>query len=111
MLIESALNLIFMNSIFVEPYASDLDRAIEDFEIWVESCNSASQLKQIIELDKNMVIPVPLTVDVYEKYLELHPKDAKMLKKYSEYINLLIPDWKDYADKLKKKAIKLGEKY
>ena len=86
-----------MNSSFVEPYASDLDKAFQDFEDWLEPCNSATQLKQVIELDKEMVLPVPLAVDTYEKYLKLNRKDADILKSYnfeqvSKRINFISPD-------------------
>lgn len=96
-----------MNSSFVEPYASDLDKAFQDFEDWLEPCNSATQLKQVIELDKEMVLPVPLAVDTYEKYLKLNRQDADILKSYAEYIDLLIPDWADYARKLELEASRL----
>lgn len=107
LLIEAALTLIFMNSTFVEPYASDLDNAVQDYEEWLDRCNSATQLKQVIKLDKEMILPVPLAVDTYERYLKLNRKDPEILKSYAEYIDLLIPDWSDYAKKLELEASKL----
>jgi hypothetical protein len=96
-----------MNSSFVEPYATDLDAAVQDYEEWLDKCESATQLKQVIQLDKEMILPVPLAVDTYEKYLKINRNDAEILKNYADYIDLLIPDWSDYAKKLEIEAAKI----
>lgn len=104
MLLESALQLIFLNSDIVNPYAKYLDDALDQFEDELDFCSNASQIKSVIKLNIEAYFPITLMVDVYEKYLLLNRRDAEILRRYAEFIDFTIEDWRDYADKLIKEA-------
>jgi hypothetical protein len=104
MLLESFLNLVFLNSEFVEPYTKYLDHAIDEFEYQLEITRSSAQIREILSLEPDFYLPVPLMVDTYEKYLSLNRRDPEILRDYADYIDAIIPDWKDYAEKLTNEA-------
>ncbi|MFP4370512.1 MAG: hypothetical protein ACLFR2_13110 [Candidatus Kapaibacterium sp.] len=103
-LVEEALKLIFLNSDFVDAYSSSLDEAIADFEDALDFTTGISQLKEVLKLDRLHFLPISLAIDTYEKYLALNRNDTEILRNYADFINDLIPEWGDYADKLTKEA-------
>jgi hypothetical protein len=108
LLAETALKIIFLNSVLVEPYASDVDAAVEDYEVLLHSCDNSEEILHIINLDKHLYLPMELTLDTYEKYLSLNRRNPNVLRKYAEYINIFIPEWNEYAEKLIKEAEAIG---
>jgi hypothetical protein len=109
LLVEAALKLIFLNSSIVDSYTRYVDEAMDDYDEILEKTTNINQLREVLKLDKNFYMPVPLAVDTYEKYLTLNRRDASVLRDYAVYIEELIPDWKDYAEQLIKEAEDIEE--
>lgn len=108
-LVEAALNIIFLSANFVEPNDSSFEAAIDDYNDILDYTENQTQLKEVIKLDRDYCLPIPVAVSTYEKLLTFNPTNSELLRNYAEYIELLIPDWQDYADSLMQKANELDQ--
>ena len=104
LLVETLLKIIFLNSQFVNPYNKDIDEAFEDYEAILESCTSRGEIRHVIDMECELYLPITLAVDTFERYLSFSRNDPQVLRIYADYINTMIPDWHDYASKLKREA-------
>ncbi|MFP4528227.1 MAG: hypothetical protein ACLFQX_06730, partial [Candidatus Kapaibacterium sp.] len=100
LLAETALKIIFLNSVLVEPLATDLDEAVEQYEQLLPVTQNSEELLYIIGLDNYLYLPIELMLDTFERCMKLNRSNPDVLLKYAEYINIYLPELNEYAEKL-----------